>query len=83
MKQELNVDYDISVDNMLPINEPVGSFVVNESSFIGNDNKLTHMNVLQDGDKQIFAMKDGTFVLEECDDDGCNYFFSKDINDLL
>jgi len=92
MKKELNLDYDISVDNMLNLTESdeFSGFKLETSEF-GSMTKeeFTNMDVLQKTDEdfnrsQIMKMTDGKFILEVESDGGCevDYFYSDDIKDL-
>ncbi len=96
MKKELDIDYDISVDYMTPIGpeHETETFKIKSAEFYPKKGKLVSMNILSNGieagtsgSKQIFAMKDGTFVLEIEDwtdeDNEVKYFYSDNIKDLL
>jgi hypothetical protein len=91
MKQELSPDYEINVENMIPFTENNSQKGMNlfEASFYNNKGKKIKMLVLKNneepgnfGCKQIFQMKDGTFILEEENED-VEYYFSKNLQDLL
>jgi hypothetical protein len=90
MRQELDPEYDIAVNNMLPFegDAPRG-WEVNEAEFATGPRKSVKMKILckeeENGISQIFQMKDGRFVLER---EGFNfeeieYFCSNDLADLL
>ena len=84
---ELDVDYDMTVENMVPLTDKYIGWSNEEGEFyLLGDAKLVKMPYLLNdaGDKQIFKMKDGRFVLEvENDEFEVEYFYSYDINDLL
>jgi hypothetical protein len=82
--KELDIDYDISVSNMYDITLDRGNFLVTDTEFYDiNTSKLTNKKVLRSGGKQIFSMKDGTFILEIEDCGEVEYFYSNNINDLI
>ena len=82
--KELDIDYDISVSNMNDITNDHGDFLVTDTEFYDiNTSKLTNKKVLRSGGKQIFSMKDGTFILEIEDCGEVEYFYSNNINDLI
>lgn len=92
MKKELGWDYDITVDNMIPMTkeQEIGNFKLHETEFGSQKKKgLVKMNVLTigqagcDGCRQIFQMNDGKFILEVEDEGMVDYYYSKDITDLL
>lgn len=83
---ELEIDYDISVNNMQNITESKGNFKVVDSNFYDwSSEKEVKMKILSDDNgKQIFSMKDGKFVLEVEDENmEIDYFYSENIEDLL
>ena len=87
--KRLEEDYEVIVDNMVPAQDLPDNreFIVDTATFLSikNGNSVS-MNVLtNEDDKQIFAMKDGRFVLEieNFDDGSVEYYYSEDINDLL
>jgi len=86
-KIKLSDDYEINVDQMLDIKEHKGDFKVIKASFYNLKGTKVNRNVLSnetEGEcRQIFSMKDGTFILEIDDCINVEYFYSKDINDLL
>lgn len=89
MKIELKDDYDISVDNILDISkdyEKDGFKIISAHFLKGRQviEKLILLKEINIVSKQIFAMKDGRFVLEisDIDEDSISYFYSYDINDL-
>ncbi len=91
MKKELSVDYDVTVDNMLDMSndQEVGPFKVTQGTFFNKSGKEVKKNILEFDDdenfvrRQIFSMKDGTFVLELEVDMEVTYFYSEDLNDLI
>jgi hypothetical protein len=84
---ELDADYDMTVDNMESLTDKYNGWSNKEGEFyLISDDKFIKMPCLLNdaGDKQIFKMKDGRFVLEvENDEFEVEYFYSYDINDLL
>ena len=84
---ELDSDYDMSVENMVPLTGEYKGWTNEEGEFyLLSNEKLVKMPYLlnEDCDRQIFQMKDGRFVLEvENDEFEVEYFYSHDINDLL
>lgn len=90
MKQ-LDDDYDVIVDKMIPIPTDVideaSEFVIDNASFHSFiHNKIVTMQILtNDDDKQIFAMNDGTFILEveDFETETVSYYQSRDINELM
>lgn len=85
---ELDLDYDMTVDNMVPLTGEYKGWTNEEGEFyLLSDEKLVKMPYLLNCNKQIFQMKDGRFVLEveniESDEFEVEYFYSYDINDLL
>lgn len=84
---ELDLDYDMTVENMEPLTDKYNGWSNEEGEFyLLSDAKLVKMPYLLNDacDKQIFKMKDGRFVLEvENDEFEVEYFYSYDINDLL
>ena len=85
---ELDLDYDMTVDNMVPLTGEYKGWTNEEGEFyLLSDEKLVKMPYLLNCNKQIFQMKDGRFVLEveniESDEFEAEYFYSYDINDLL
>jgi hypothetical protein len=94
MKKKLSNDYDITVNNMKPIDEAPkkSGFKVSRAEFYDMKGKglgkKVRMNVLSRENKdysieQIFAMKDGLFVLEIEKNGEVKYFSSKELNDLI
>jgi hypothetical protein len=95
MRQELDPEYDIAVNNMLPFegDAPKG-WEVEKAEFISTKGKAVKMNVLRKEEvgskdhltqsvQQIFQMKDGKFILEVDDFEEIEYFCSNDLADLL
>jgi len=84
---ELDSDYDMTVDNMVPLTDKYTGWSNKEGEFFSpSDDDFIKMSCLLNDtcDKQIFKMKDGRFVLEvENDELEVEYFYSYDINDLL
>lgn len=64
--KNLSDDYEVTVDNMIPLNSKVSNFEVCNSQFFSFEkDKLVNMDILVNEEGwQIFAMKDGTFILE-------------------
>jgi len=68
MKKDLNIDYDISVDNMLDMlmSQETDGFKILEASFFTKKGRNINKNILvrDNGQKreQIFSMKDGRFI---------------------
>lgn len=88
MKQELDVDYDISVDNMIDMttSQESNGFKVKKASFFnmrGSVSKNVLAREVNYVQEQIFQMTDGIFILEVEKDMEVSYFFSKNINDLI
>ena len=87
LKKELDDNYDISVENMLDMTQEIGGFKLSEEEFSNKKSKLVKKNILrnEEENKQIFSMKDGLFILEveDVNEGTVEYFFSKDINDLI
>lgn len=87
MKNVLNINYDICVENMNDINEEVGNFKLEKATFFNKKGQEENKTVLVFDNKQIYSMKDGKFVLEvEVNNDKggyCEYFYSDNIKDLL
>ena len=88
MTQELDIDYDITVDKMLPITKSVEDFEVITGEFYSMKlNKLVNMQILKDGIFQIFCMMDDLdnpplFILEVDDGSDVSYYHSNDIEEL-
>ena len=85
MKKNLDDNYDITVDNMLDMTEKqeVNGFTLVNSEFYNKKDKKVNKHILVRDNEQIFSMKDGIFILEVEDDGMVEYFYSKDINDLI
>jgi hypothetical protein len=93
MKQELDYNYDINARNMTSFTEDQTSegWVLSEAEFVPFDTdeeiKVTVLSngvdVGECGAKQIFQMKDGKYILEVEDEEGVEYFYSENIEDLL
>jgi hypothetical protein len=85
--KQLSDDYDVTVDNMIPLNSKHENFDVFNSQFFSfEQDKLINMDILaNDAGWQIFAMKDNTFVLEVEDFDMCTveYFQTDNLQDIL
>jgi len=82
-------DYDVTVDNMVPITLPENiNFDLINSQFYSMTKK-TYINidilVNQEAGWQVFAMNDNTFVLEVEDFDmgTVEYFQSDNLQDIL
>lgn len=91
MKKELDEDYDISVLNMTNIKpeQAKGDFkFVKDQLFYDHKGNKHYRDILVVGcqDKQIFAMSDGTFIMEDCPEgnqgDIINYYYSDNLDDL-
>lgn len=83
---ELDLEYDMTVDNMVPLTGEYKGWTNEEGEFYSPEEDVIKMNYLLNDDctRQIFQMKDGRFVLEvENDEFEVEYFYSYDINDLL
>lgn len=92
MKKELDLSYDVIVENMIPFTEGLSQQGMNlsETTFFNKKGKEVTMTVLRNeeepgsiGCKQIFQMKDGKFILEIEDEEGVEYFYSEKIEDLF
>lgn len=89
MKESLNEDYDINCENMIDmkLEQATNGFRLSVGTFF-NDGKEIEKNILEFGEqeKQIFAMSDGTFIMEDCPEgnqDGIiNYYYSDNLDDL-
>jgi hypothetical protein len=90
MKVELDLDYDITVDNMVSPSpsHAINGFKLDPREFYNSKMKLVKMTTLSRvnadfSQDQILTMKDGLFILEieQCGE--VEYFSSNDINDLL
>lgn len=86
--KQLPYDYDVTIDNMIPLNTTVENFEVNTSQFFSfEQDKLVNMDILvnQEAGWQIFAMNDNTFVLEVEDFDmgTVDYFQADNLQDIL
>jgi hypothetical protein len=80
--EKLDDNYDISVDDMNSIGEPMNGWEVYTGSFMNKAGHNVDMKYLSNLNKSIFSMKDGLFILE-VETDNVEYFCSTDINDLL
>ena len=83
---ELDSDYDMTVDNMVPLTGEYKGWTNHEGEFYSPEEDVIKMNYLLNNDcnRHIFQMKDSRFVLEvENDEFEVEYFYSYDINDLL
>ena len=85
---ELDYDYDVTVDNMIPLNTKHENFDVFTSEFFSLDqDKFISMDILVNNDAgwQIFAMNDNTFILEVEDFDmgTVEYFQADNLQDIL
>lgn len=89
MKQPLNNNYPIGVEDIVSINTPIKPFIIHEAQFLNKQKQLETRNILITCDgissKQIFLMKDGKYILEidDTENDNCEYFYSNDILDLI
>lgn len=89
---ELNLDYDITCDNLVDIDVTIPGFEVETKEFYNQNGELEERKVLVDNrfplnaDPPVQIMKtksDGRYVLEvECDYE-VEYFYSYDIKDLI
>ena len=91
----LDFDYDIDVKNMIPFTEDqaTNDWQLRNTTFFSLDGKKfkeipmvnlgNGINPGECGAKQIFQMKDGKFILEVEDEEGVEYFFSENLQDLL
>ena len=89
MMNDLDLDYNMGVDNMLQIEEiEYPGWILNEGEFYSNsgDRKLTMSYLQYDfSDNHIFKIFKMTdrYVLKTELDGVIEYFYSLDINDLL
>jgi len=85
MKKELSEDYEISATNMLDIEKEISYFKIENSEFFIYPKGKLNRKILKHDNKQIFQMKDGIFILEVEDyiKSTCEYYYSKDITDLI
>lgn len=91
MKKELDLEYEISVDNILDMtsDDEVGLFEIIEAFFLlpdGESFNNVSRKVLSDGEtSQIFFMKDGKYILEieDLQEGLVDYYYSDKIVDLL
>jgi hypothetical protein len=86
--KKLSNSYEISADNMISMSESykVKGFNIIEGEFFSEyDGDIVPVNILESDnqDKQIFSMKDGTFILEAEEDGDIEYYYSYNIIDLL
>jgi len=86
--KELDIGYDISVSNMNDISTECGDFTIEDAEFYDiNLGKLVNKKVLvfdsKQIKKQIFSMTDGIYILEIEEVGEVEYFYSKNINDLV
>jgi hypothetical protein len=83
--KELDFDYDLTVDNMVPITTEYNGWENTEGEFYSiNKSGFVKMPLLSKDGKQIFQMKDGCYIIEIEDEEmNVDYFYSHDINDLL
>ena len=80
--RELDDNYEISVDDMVPMTYGIGDWEVYEGEFMNRSGDMVDMKYLSNSNKSIFFMKDGLFILEiEFGD--VEYFCSTEITDLL
>lgn len=86
MKEELDLDYDISAENILNMtkDQEIGDFKLITSEFY-SEKGIVERTILSNEkeQKQIFSMQDGRFVLEVEEDGMVEYYFSNDIKELL
>lgn len=94
MREELSLDYDISIDNMIEFTTEEVEFangfgfkLSNEEFYSIKNNVLVPILLLRNIDNQIFKMNDGLFILEFCPDmdqeGGIVYYKSTDLKDLV
>lgn len=86
--KKLNDSYEISADNMISMTEShtvVGFNLIEGEFFSESDGDIVPVNILEshNQDKQIFSMKDGTFILEAEEDGDIEYYYSYNITDLI
>jgi hypothetical protein len=85
--KHLSDDYDVTVDNMIPLNTKHENFDSFTSQFFSFDqDKFISMDILaNDAGWQIFAMNDNTFILEVEDFDmgTVEYFQADNLQDIL
>jgi hypothetical protein len=94
MIQELDLDYDINVNRMIPISQlinpndlHINGFEVVTAQFSTDFGKLIDMQILAYQNFQIFAMNDGLdnptlFILEVDDGVDVSYYHSIDLDEL-
>ena len=90
MIQELDDNYDISVDGMInvTVEQEKGGYKIFNSEFYSSlAYERVYMNILkyenESACKQIFSMKDGKFILEIENELGISYFYSESLDDLI
>jgi hypothetical protein len=89
MIQELDDNYDISVDGMInvTVEQEKGGYKIFNSEFYSLLYEKVYMNILkyenESACKQIFSMKDGKFILEIENELGISYFYSESLDDLI
>lgn len=92
MKKELSDDYEISVINMLDIEEGIEGFKVKNAEFYvlkkplePKRNKKILFRDIENHCEQIFHMNDGIFILEVENyfEGTTEYYYSENINDLI
>ena len=91
MKKHLPNSYDINHTKMIDMKpeQEKNGFKIEVATFadiVGKKVVDFPKKVLKRGDDQIFAMKDGKFVMEFCPDgdqgDNIDYFYSNNLDDL-
>ncbi len=90
MKKPLPYNYDITVTNMIDmtIEQEVNGFVIRDADFYNRSGKLVKMRTLckEGNGAEIYQMKDGKFVIEDCSrdyqGDDIEYFYSDNLADL-
>lgn len=94
MREELSLDYDISIDKMVEFTPDEVKFasdygfeLSNEQFYSAKDDKYVHILLLRNFDDQIFKMNDGLYILEACPDEdeagGIVYYKSNELKDLV
>lgn len=93
MKKDLDSNYDIMADKMVsftPEQLREGWVLYDAEFYSVKTRKVVKIQTLNNGievgecgAKQIFQMKDGKYILEVEDEDGVEYFYSENIEDLI
>jgi hypothetical protein len=87
--KELDLNYDINVKDMIQFSRDIwipenAGFEIIKSTFYDDNGNEVDMDILSDNNnKQIFMMKDGKFILEICDIEEVNYYYSENILDFF